>query len=195
MNSAPHHATSSTGQYLRSLPADELAQRVAAVGEAAGLLRRAEVSPFVLAATELAQGSMDLVTDAVPSIRAWLEYPLPQTAEAGPAREVLADGFDVVARAALQAHDSGALGAALAAGPDGYKAWTKGVGKALGRKGRRLFMPLRLALTGSMQGPEVGAMLATLGLVQPDELGPGVPFVDLGQRMAALQAWLDARDA
>lgn len=35
-------------------------------------------------------------------------------------------------------------------------------GKALTRKGKRLFHPIRLALTGSMSGPDIGGQLALL---------------------------------
>ncbi len=55
------------------------------------------------------------------------------------------DGFADVAAAVLAAHDSGELGEALATG--GFKGWANKLGKASGRKGKRLFMPLRIALT------------------------------------------------
>lgn len=35
-------------------------------------------------------------------------------------------------------------------------------GKALTRKGKRLFHPIRLALTGNMSGPDIGEQLALL---------------------------------
>ena len=44
-----------------------------------------------------------------------------------------------------------------------WKAWTDGVKQATGRKGRALFMPLRLALTGREQGPELADLLPLLG--------------------------------
>ena len=48
----------------------------------------------------------------------------------------------------MAAHESGELQSALES-PDAYKAWVKGLGKAQKRKGKRLFMPLRVALTGN----------------------------------------------
>ncbi len=54
-----------------------------------------------------------------------------------------------VAQAVVAAYDSGELPAAVAEGADGYKGWVKGLGKAQKRKGKRLFMPLRVALTGT----------------------------------------------
>lgn len=54
-----------------------------------------------------------------------------------------------VAQAVVAAFDSGELAAAVAEGADAYKGWVKGLGKAQKRKGKRLFMPLRVALTGT----------------------------------------------
>lgn len=44
---------------------------------------------------------------------------------------------------------------------------TQATGKALNRKGKRLFHPLRLALTGDMSGPDIGGQL---GLLEAGEL-------------------------
>ena len=41
--------------------------------------------------------------------------------------------------------------------------WTKAVAAETGAKGRGLFMPLRLALTGREKGPEIAPMLAFMG--------------------------------
>ncbi|MEL6920644.1 MAG: glutamate--tRNA ligase [Pseudomonadota bacterium] len=53
--------------------------------------------------------------------------------------------------------------------PDGdvtaetWKAWTDAAKAASGRKGRSLFMPLRIALTGRQRGPELPDLLPLLG--------------------------------
>ncbi|WP_230531802.1 glutamate--tRNA ligase [Microvirga roseola] len=44
-----------------------------------------------------------------------------------------------------------------------WKAWTEAVKGATGVKGKALFMPLRLALTGLGHGPELGALLPLIG--------------------------------
>lgn len=44
-----------------------------------------------------------------------------------------------------------------------YKAWTNEVKAATGRRGKSLFMPLRLALTGRDHGPELSELLPLLG--------------------------------
>ena len=53
-----------------------------------------------------------------------------------------------VAEAVVAAWESGELQSALGS-PEAYKAWVKALGKAQKRKGKRLFMPLRVALTGN----------------------------------------------
>lgn len=44
-----------------------------------------------------------------------------------------------------------------------WKAWTEAVKAATGRKGKQLFMPLRLALTGRDHGPELAQLLPLIG--------------------------------
>jgi len=44
-----------------------------------------------------------------------------------------------------------------------WKDWTAKVREATGRKGKALFMPLRLALTGLSSGPELADLLPLLG--------------------------------
>ncbi|MEN3793831.1 glutamate--tRNA ligase [Fulvimarina sp. MAC3] len=54
----------------------------------------------------------------------------------------------------------------LPEGPVGettWKVWTGDLKKETGRKGRSLFMPLRLALTGLDHGPELAALLPLIG--------------------------------
>jgi glutamyl-tRNA synthetase len=74
------------------------------------------------------------------------------------AREIAAAGraFFEQAAVAWQTH-----------GPD-FKAWTRAVSAATGRKGAALFMPLRAALTGSTHGPELAPLA---GLMGPERVG------------------------
>src|SRR5690606_7324882 len=44
-----------------------------------------------------------------------------------------------------------------------WKVWTEAVKAATGRKGKNLFMPLRLALTGQPHGPELADLLMLIG--------------------------------
>jgi glutamyl-tRNA synthetase len=47
--------------------------------------------------------------------------------------------------------------------PETWKTWTKAVAEATGAKGRALYHPLRLALTGEDHGPEMAALLQLMG--------------------------------
>lgn len=44
-----------------------------------------------------------------------------------------------------------------------WSAWTKALSASTGRKGKALFLPLRMALTGMEHGPEMGKLLPLLG--------------------------------
>jgi glutamyl-tRNA synthetase len=48
-------------------------------------------------------------------------------------------------------------------GPESWSAWTKALAAATGRKGRALYHPLRLALTGREHGPELAKLLPLIG--------------------------------
>jgi hypothetical protein len=89
--------------------------------------------------------------------------------------QILEDNFLEVANAVLAAHESGDLAAAVAGGHDTFKKWINGVGKAQKRKGKRLFMPMRVALTVRPQAilsNSVSGTFDTTGqLVQGGTLG------------------------
>ena len=48
-------------------------------------------------------------------------------------------------------------------GEDTVKDWTTALKEKSGRKGKALFMPLRLALTGEDNGPELHVLLGLMG--------------------------------
>ncbi len=71
-----------------------------------------------------------------------------------------------VAAPALDADDKAYLAQAaqaLASGAADWQALTGALKEATGRKGKALFLPLRLALTGREHGPDMAAMLALIG--------------------------------
>ncbi|MEM9239835.1 MAG: glutamate--tRNA ligase family protein, partial [Pseudomonadota bacterium] len=47
-----------------------------------------------------------------------------------------------------------------------WSAWTSAVKDATGRKGKGLFMPLRLAVTGQARGPDMGSLMPLLHVVR-----------------------------
>lgn len=69
----------------------------------------------------------------------------------------------------IDAEDSQMLEAAAQLLPDGepdtdtWGSWTKAIAAETGRKGKGLFMPLRLALTGQRSGPELAGLLPLMG--------------------------------
>lgn len=69
------------------------------------------------------------------------------------------------------------------------KKWIKAAGKAKECKGKRLFMPLRLALTGQMAGPDVAQLLQALHVAEDGEILCD-DYVALPQRVETLRAWL-----
>ncbi|MFC5386544.1 glutamate--tRNA ligase [Aquamicrobium segne] len=64
-------------------------------------------------------------------------------------REFLAQAFDLLPESPWEA--------------DVWKAWTTSVREETGRKGKALFAPLRLALTGRASGPELAEILPLIG--------------------------------
>ena len=108
-----------------------------------------------------------------------LLLPLPQGAK----------GFGDIVAALLRDVDSGAF-PALAAADFGeqFKAYLKGLGKELGLKGKGLFHPVRLALTGRMSGPDVGDQLALLQAAA-GVVAPSFPLVGMEARVAQLRAF------
>ena len=180
------------GQHLRALPDAELTAAVAGAWRESGLLTTGAESLFVQKAAALAKTSLELLADADPELRKLLAYPLTDTLADPKAAAVVEDDFVQVARAVVDSHASGALGAAVAGGADGFKAWIKDLGKAQGRKGKRLFMPVRLALTGAVSGPDVGEQLELLALEKGD-VADAAALVPLDARMAQLQAYLDSQ--
>ncbi|MEO1039329.1 MAG: glutamate--tRNA ligase [Pseudomonadota bacterium] len=69
----------------------------------------------------------------------------------------------------IDAEDADFIAAAAAALPTGeltgesWGEWTSALKASTGRKGKGLFMPLRLALTGQPRGPEMGVLLPLIG--------------------------------
>jgi glutamyl-tRNA synthetase len=73
----------------------------------------------------------------------------------GPVNSVIEDAeFIAEARAALEP---------LSWDGDIWKTWTLGVKEKTGRKGKELFMPLRLALTGEAHGADMSALVQLIG--------------------------------
>jgi glutamyl-tRNA synthetase len=93
------------------------------------------------------RGNLDLLTEA----RRWWEV------VNGDFTPPDLKGDEAVLKAALETLPGAPLG------PESWKAWTGAIAAATGAKGRALFHPLRLALTGEDQGPEMATLLPLIG--------------------------------
>ena len=170
------------GQHLRALPPDEFAALLAPQLHELGVTTAADVTPFVHAASAMVAEKVELLNDAAPLVTAAMAYPLEQTIEEVP------DNFVAVGHAMVEAYRGGTLPDPAADGFDAaWKAWAKGVGKQLGVKGKGLFLPLRVAATGSLSGPDIPAQLRTVALAGGQVACPVVPLADrIDQLEAAL---------
>jgi glutamyl-tRNA synthetase len=81
---------------------------------------------------------------------------------------VASDSVPVSAEAAAQITEAGpeffaSAGQLHGASAGDFKAWTRAIAAATGRKGAGLFMPLRSALTGATHGPELAPLVGLMG--------------------------------
>jgi glutamyl-tRNA synthetase len=190
------------GQHLRALSLNELEPLVVDQWHKSGVFTSMLTagSPLSFKALALVQNALELVADCDEEMRQALSYPLVETLESNEddVADLLSDsegavgGFKEIATLVLTAYDE----RTLPTGDDGeehaamWKTWVKAAGKATGRKGKRLFHPLRLALTGKMSGPDVGAILEVLSLTSAGGVGVAPDMVPIAARMQKLRSTL-----
>ena len=185
------------GQHLRALPPAEQATLLGEALHKAGLAS-SPAGAWVDAVVKSVGPGCELVADAPAQLLDLLRYDLTASAAAEDAAPFVAPGGGLreVGAVILADAASGALAAAVGGGADGWKAWVKALGGATGRKGKQLFMPMRLALTGNLHGPDVGEQLVLLQQArQPGALPQAAACDTLDMRLAQLKAWLDAHPA
>ncbi|XP_044509706.1 glutamate--tRNA ligase, chloroplastic/mitochondrial [Mangifera indica] len=175
------------GQHLRALPSEELTKLIGERWKSTGILNES-AGPFVDEAIHLLKDAVDLVTDADKALSNLLSYPLHTTLTSPEGKPVVEDNLSEVAANLLAAYDGGEIIGALEEGPAGWQKWVKSFGKSLKRKGKSLFMPLRVLLTGKLHGPEMGASIVLLhkagihGVITPQ-----AGFVTLNERFNMLR--------
>jgi len=172
------------GQHLRAYGEEEMLSMVGGALQAKGLLTSSS-SSFAKAFVAMSANSLELVTDAEAELSSLVSYPLEETLASDKCKEIVEDSFKEVVDAVLAKADSGELEAALKEGT--FKKLVKAIGKDLGRKGKRLFMPLRVALTGKMAGPDIGEQLELLALEDNDV--PVDTITKLPARLESLRTW------
>jgi len=171
-------------------------------------------SDFTKATTVLAKQMMETTKDAATNARTVLGYGLPEAYDnlQGEAKEMVKKGnFYIVAKKLLQLFEAGELvmpdASRLMSAFDAeassdtpceytqaYMKQMKTVAKELGVKGKNLFHPLRLALTGEMSGQDVTKQLSLVALAfAPDSVVniEGVNAVSVDDRMKKLSRFCE----
>ncbi|KAL5562301.1 hypothetical protein UlMin_032048 [Ulmus minor] len=149
------------GQHLRALPSEELTKLIGERWKNTGILKESEGS-FIEEAIQLLKDGIDLIPDSDKALSNLLSYPLQATLTSPEAKPVLEDKLSDFSASLIAAYDSGEILGVLEEGHAGWQKWVKGFGKSLKRKGKSLFMPLRVLLTGKLHGPDMGASVALL---------------------------------
>ncbi|RWO09212.1 MAG: glutamate--tRNA ligase [Mesorhizobium sp.] len=125
---------------LHHMPFSEARDRLIVLG-----ISGEQAEPFWLAV----RGNLDRLADAVIWWRTLRDGPQEQPDFSDPDREFLRQAFDLLPEDPW----NGSV----------WKEWTGRIREATGRKGKALFTPLRLALTGQPSGPELADLLPLLG--------------------------------
>eukprot|EP00210_Caulerpa_lentillifera_P009538 g9096.t1 len=176
------------GQHLRSLSLEEARTALCEIWTRDGVLS-ATSGPFIDAAVHLAQDSIELLNDATNRLKSLFVYPLSETLASEEAQSLLEDNMREVFEIILDDYQTGVLQKSIE--EDSVGSLIKTVGKKLKRRGKRIFMPYRIAISGLMQGPEVSKILKFLYL-ENGEILDRSNFVPLSTRMEILQKWMDS---
>lgn len=177
------------GQHIKLLPQETLASLIKNALETSEppLLKNADAATekqFVDLITKMTQKDLEVTVDVRAIVKSILGYDLQEQLKSDPhTTEVLNDGFDVVAKAIVRDFEAGKLPTGSEATfLDLWKTYVKDLGKELGKKGKGLFHPLRLAITGRMSGPDIGEQLQLLtwasSLVPEDSSTSIIPLKD-----------------
>ena len=132
----PHELDGLNARILHAMPYSEAAERLLALGIPA-------------ATAEALWTAVRANLHTLAEVRDWW-----QVVE-GPVRPAIADV--TVTAAALETLPAEPYG------PETWKAWTTAIRDRTGAKGKTLFMPLRLALTGLEHGPDLAGLLPLIG--------------------------------
>lgn len=183
-----------------------------------------KIDEFTFAATALAKQMMETTRDAATNAQTVLGYGLPESfekLEEGEAKKMIKIGsFYPIAQTLIQQAEAGNLplpdpqdplaafldekkkaiiednqtGGTAYSFPEAYKAYMKQIAKDQQVKGKNLFHPVRLALTGEMSGQDVTKQLALLSLATTDDSVVNqekTGVVTFSDRMAQLKAFCE----
>jgi len=177
------------GQHLRAMSKEQFLPFLEEALLVDGVLGKLD-STLVSHVAGMVQEKCDLVNDASAILTSCLDYELAQTAKTcEEAAGILGDDFAALASAISDSVGKGEFPADMTADSfeKDFKDWINALGKSTGRKGKRLFMPVRLALTGNLAGPDIGLQLKTVGLAAN---GEPRKLVTLQERMTMLTSFV-----
>jgi len=144
------------GKYLRRLGPEALYEQAAPHLEAAGYRLADREESWWVAAVDSVRDNLDLLSDAAPALRIYVREPRQRSPEANlllreeSARKVLkAFAAELAGRTRLD--------------EDQFAEIVSDLKKKLGLKDEALLMPIRAALTGEVQGPELKRAAVLLG--------------------------------
>jgi len=147
------------GKYLRRLPPEELYEQVSPHLELAGYSLAGREQAWWVEAVDSVRDNLDLLSDAGAALRIYLREPHHRSPEA-----------DRVLREASAQQVLKAFAAELAGyaqlDEKGFTQIAADLKKQLGIKDQALLMPIRAALTGEVQGPELKKVVTLLGLAE-----------------------------
>lgn len=158
------------GEYIATIPMTELRPLVSQRLHAAGLIKEvtAEVEAWLDDAIDLVRKGIDTLAGFAPALRFLFEYDADSVLADADSKAVLDDPDSMIVIRAL-ADDLRANGAP--ASPEAYQTLAGRIKEGTKQKGKKLFMPIRVALTGSTHGPELQRAL---------------PLMDRGTQIIAL---------
>ena len=179
---------------------------------------------FVFAATTLAKQMMETTRDTATNAQTVLQYGLPDSFEQledGEAKEMIKLGnFYPIASTLVKQAEAGEIplpdpseplavfldgnkkaivednetGGSAYSFPEAYKAYMKQIAKEQKVKGKNLFHPVRLALTGEMSGQDISKQLALLSLATGENSVIDIEkagVVSLEERFSKLKAFCE----
>ncbi len=177
--------------YLRAADPSRLVALALPHLQAAGFVRRdtVEARTYLADVVPLASGSVDRIEQVASRLGFLFEF--------DPARACAHPEVHAVLNEAGAREVIAALAADLAAAPrldrEGFRAAAGRVKAATGRKGKHLFHPIRVALTGEAGGPELDLAVPAIdrGAELPAECGLA-PVLGCRERAARFAEWLSA---
>ena len=161
------------GKHIKMLPESEQNEMLGAAMENSGVMSATASDEAKKMAISLVKESIELTEDVSAKVKEILEYPLQEEMKTnGQMQKVIDDDFQPIVDAIVTAYESGELQEYVK--NKEVKKFINATGKALERKGKRLFMPFRIALTGRTAGPEVGDALVLLGMLKDGDCASAV---------------------